>query len=282
VTELITADVRDMTGSAALPRTNGELVFEAPWQGRVFGLAVDLTQRLGLEWDVFRQQLIASIESQPDRPYFDSWLCALEAVAIAHGDVDHVDLARRAGVPKRNDEPGMGIVETFALPTDESTLLALLTEMFVDWWRDIRFGLLIQGAVFEIRLAAPVEFLGMFDGYVTIDVGDWHFHLCIGEHRGLPHADVSADVARHRRCARAELYRILHHDAPVSWGFRMYNGADEQQLTVMLPNPFLDDEQHELEEPEWSRLACWDHLRQRFLGLEPDVRDRTAARFHHA
>ena len=32
-------DVSAMTGVAAPPRDNGELVFAAPWEGRVFALA---------------------------------------------------------------------------------------------------------------------------------------------------------------------------------------------------------------------------------------------------
>ena len=31
-------DIRQMDGPAALPLKNGELVFEEPWQGRVFGI----------------------------------------------------------------------------------------------------------------------------------------------------------------------------------------------------------------------------------------------------
>ena len=31
--------VADMAGPSALPRKNGELVFEEAWEGRVFGLA---------------------------------------------------------------------------------------------------------------------------------------------------------------------------------------------------------------------------------------------------
>ena len=34
-----------MEGAAALPRKNGELVFEEPWQGRVFGMAVALHEQ---------------------------------------------------------------------------------------------------------------------------------------------------------------------------------------------------------------------------------------------
>ena len=174
----------------------------------------------------------------------------------------------------------MGTVETFALPVDEPTLLAVLREVFESYWRTIRFGILIQGAVFEIRaLRAP--HIGMLDGYVTIDLGASHFHICIGEHRGDPGRPVTEELARHRRCHRAELYRVLHDDAPVSWGLRLFNGADEQQLTVMLPNPFLDDEQQPLATPDWDRLDCWDQLRANHLGLTRDPRDRTAPRFHH-
>ena len=44
-----------MAGAAALPRDNGELVFDAPWQGRVLGMAVGVVEPLGLAWDAFRR-----------------------------------------------------------------------------------------------------------------------------------------------------------------------------------------------------------------------------------
>lgn len=282
MTGVVADEIREMSGAAALPRQNGELAFEAPWQGRVFGMAVDVTNQLGLDWEVFRRRLIDAIETEPDRPYYESWLVALESLVVEHTDVPAREIARRGGEPLVVDEPGMGTVEVFALATDQSTLLAILMELFEHWSQEIRFGPLIQGAVYEIRLSGPPARISMLDGYVTVDLGDWHFHLCIGEHRGIPGGGVEPAVARHRRCARAELYRVLHDDAPVSWGFRMFNGADEQQLTVMLPNPFLDDEQRELAAPDWTRLACWDRLREDFLHLDPDIRDRTASRFHHA
>ena len=46
------AQVTGMSGPAALPRRNGELVFEAPWQGRVFGMALAVVERLGVPWAV--------------------------------------------------------------------------------------------------------------------------------------------------------------------------------------------------------------------------------------
>ena len=78
-------EVTLMEGAAALPRDNGELVFMAPWQGRVFALAVVLVERLDLPWDAFRRRLIAAIAEDPDRPYYDSWAIALESLVLSLG-----------------------------------------------------------------------------------------------------------------------------------------------------------------------------------------------------
>ena len=78
-----------------------------------------------------------------------------------------------------------------------------------------------------------------------------------------------------------ELYRRVNADgAPDSWGLRLLNGHDEQQLTVLLPNPFLSDHHEYLLAPDWSRLALWDHLRKEYLGLPPDAFDRTGHALH--
>jgi hypothetical protein len=62
-----------------LPRSNGELTFDEPWQGRALAMAIVLVEQLGLEWDAFREQLIASIAADPERPYWDSWAAALDS-----------------------------------------------------------------------------------------------------------------------------------------------------------------------------------------------------------
>ncbi len=67
---------------ASLPRDNGELVFEAPWQARALAIAVALTERLGLPWDAFRQRLVAEIDKHPQRPYYETWCTALESMVI--------------------------------------------------------------------------------------------------------------------------------------------------------------------------------------------------------
>jgi nitrile hydratase accessory protein len=76
-----------MTGvpldDASLPRDNGELVFEAPWQARALAIAVALVERLELPWDTFRRRLMAEIADDPERPYYDSWGRALESMIVA-------------------------------------------------------------------------------------------------------------------------------------------------------------------------------------------------------
>jgi nitrile hydratase accessory protein len=76
-----------MEEPTALPRRNGELVFEAPWEGRAFAMAIAAVDRLGLDWEDFRRQLIAAIEAKPDRSYYDSWVVALEALLAEQGIV---------------------------------------------------------------------------------------------------------------------------------------------------------------------------------------------------
>ena len=50
----------DTEGAAlALPRSNGELIFDAPWQGRLFGLVVHLCKAGAFEWDEFKTHLPA-------------------------------------------------------------------------------------------------------------------------------------------------------------------------------------------------------------------------------
>ncbi len=181
------------------------------------------------------------------------------------------------------EEPGMGRVEIFPLPTDQELLFALLKDAFEVWWRDIVFGSLVQGAVFEIRAPNAPRKVSLFDGYLTVDFGDWHFHVCIGTHKGTPRNPVDPDLARVRRTGRAELYRVLGtDDAPKSWGLRLFNGAGDQQMTVFFPNPFLEDSGRIAKHPDWTRLSMWDRFRQRYLGLDSDPLDRNGRGFRCA
>ncbi|HLX34089.1 MAG TPA: nitrile hydratase accessory protein [Candidatus Limnocylindrales bacterium] len=86
---------RRVASVEGLPRKNGELVFEAPWQGRAFGMAVALTERDGYEWEEFRQRLIAEIGRGPDDEYYASWLRAFEKLLLDHDSLTADELASR-------------------------------------------------------------------------------------------------------------------------------------------------------------------------------------------
>jgi nitrile hydratase accessory protein len=82
------------------PRRNGELVFEAPWEGRAFGLAVTLASRGRFDWADFRAVLVE--ETAVDdarasaggtaRPYYARWAAALERLLAERGWVATADL----------------------------------------------------------------------------------------------------------------------------------------------------------------------------------------------
>jgi len=61
-----------------VPRSNGTLAFDAPWQARAHALAVLSVQGSGREWEDFRRHLIVAIDDDR-RPYWDSWVVALDA-----------------------------------------------------------------------------------------------------------------------------------------------------------------------------------------------------------
>ncbi len=94
--------VLDIEGVAAPPRSNGELVFGAPWESRTFGMAMALYDAGAFAWDDFRDALIARISAwEADPPegecysYYQCWQGALEDVLAAKGLVTPDTLATR-------------------------------------------------------------------------------------------------------------------------------------------------------------------------------------------
>jgi nitrile hydratase accessory protein len=89
-----------MDGPAALPRRNGEMVFEAPWEGRAFGMAVALSDRRLYAWDEFRARLIDQIAAADacgaGSTYYERWLAAFEALLTARGLITTAELDARA------------------------------------------------------------------------------------------------------------------------------------------------------------------------------------------
>src|SRR5882724_9308333 len=79
--------------SSGGPTRGGEPVFAEPWEARAFALALETVERLGLPWDAFRERLIAAIAEDSDRPYYESWLAALERLVLDHHAASPEDLA---------------------------------------------------------------------------------------------------------------------------------------------------------------------------------------------
>jgi nitrile hydratase accessory protein len=89
--DLATVD-SELGAHAPLPRDNGELVFEEPWQGRALGMGVVVLERIGAPWSEFRRQLAAAIAAHeraegetPATAYYACWLEALEALLVERG-----------------------------------------------------------------------------------------------------------------------------------------------------------------------------------------------------
>jgi nitrile hydratase accessory protein len=102
-------------------------VFAAPWEGRAFGLALDLVEQRGWSWETFRERLIAAIAEDPQRAYYESRIVALERLVADHELVSVADLAtERAHVAAyRYDEEGTDI-EVVPLGNDPALLSELL------------------------------------------------------------------------------------------------------------------------------------------------------------
>ena len=136
----------------------------------------------------------------------------------------------------------------------------LLIEIFTEHWAKVSVGPIIEGAAYEIAFRTAPK-VGMLDGYLTVDPGDWHFHICVNDHTGNP----SPELARLRRVARAAFFRTVGGAcSPTSWGLRLWNGRGEQMITVLFPTPYYDADWRPLAEPDWSKTRLWEDLRRRF------------------
>jgi nitrile hydratase accessory protein len=93
--------VADPDAPAAPPRSNGELVFQEPWESRVFGVAVALHDAGIVDFEGFRTRLIDEIRAweldhghrAPGYRYYERWLAALERTLLAEGVVEPNTLA---------------------------------------------------------------------------------------------------------------------------------------------------------------------------------------------
>lgn len=92
-------EVADLNGPAALPRRNGELVFNRPWEGRAFGMAVALRSKRPYPWSAFQERLereIATAGPADDGShYYERWVAAFERLLVDEGLVGAEELQGR-------------------------------------------------------------------------------------------------------------------------------------------------------------------------------------------
>ena len=111
------SDARLQLGTEVAPPTeNGELVFEAPWEARIFAMAHHLCDAGLYSWDDFRDALIAEI-AQWDAAhpagegyvYYERFQAALEALLVKRGVVAtgalEAETVKLAARPQGHDHP---------------------------------------------------------------------------------------------------------------------------------------------------------------------------------
>ena len=89
----------EASGPAAIPRRNGDPVFNEPWESRVFGMAVGLCERGFYDWDEFRERLIAEISSadarHEDSTYYERFLRVLQRLIVEKRICDGAEISQR-------------------------------------------------------------------------------------------------------------------------------------------------------------------------------------------
>jgi nitrile hydratase accessory protein len=70
-----------------------EPVFAAPWEAEAFALAVALHEAGAFSWAEWSAALAGEVD---ERPYYESWLSALERLVAAKGLADAATLERYA------------------------------------------------------------------------------------------------------------------------------------------------------------------------------------------
>jgi nitrile hydratase accessory protein len=91
--------VAEADSPAAPPRSNGELVFGAPWESRAFGVAVALAEAQTVEWEQFRNRLIAEIgdwDPETSWSYYERWLASLERLLVESSLLSEAEIEARA------------------------------------------------------------------------------------------------------------------------------------------------------------------------------------------
>ncbi len=76
----------ELQGLIAPPMANGAVVFDAPWQSRVFGMARALCEQGMFTWDEFREQLILQIGTCTDDGDYQYFIHFFDALDVFVGE----------------------------------------------------------------------------------------------------------------------------------------------------------------------------------------------------
>jgi len=164
-----------------------------------------------------------------------------------------------------------GSIEYEYFDCGSDVLSSLLYTLFEQNWQQVGVGHIVQGSVLELEFNAAPKLCILYDGYLTVAAEGWHLHLCIEANLGGPLCKTPLELRKQRQVSRAAFYRRFNAEShPRSWGIQFWNGADEQLMTILLPNPLVDDENLLPEgKPDLSKLALYEELRAIYvLGIQ--------------
>lgn len=117
--------IEDLDDHLSVPRRNGELVFQAPWEGRVFGMAVALSDQKVYDWDAFRDRLVSEIAAAEahgdDSGYYERWLASFERLLL------ETDLITPEELDARTAEFAAGVYDEHEHYETTSDAIASLT-----------------------------------------------------------------------------------------------------------------------------------------------------------
>ena len=136
-----------------------------------------------------------------------------------------------------------GSIEYEYFNSSTDVLSSLLYTLFQQNWQQVGVGHIVQGGVLELEFNAPPKICILYDGYLTVVTEGWHLHLCIEANLGGPHCKTPLELRQQRQVNRAAFYRRFNAEGiPRSWGIDFWNGADENLMTIFLPNPYVEGE----------------------------------------
>jgi nitrile hydratase accessory protein len=74
-----------LSDSERLPKDEDGPVFAEPWEAQAFAMAVKLNEAGVFQWGEWAETLGAELKAHHERPYYESWLAALERLVLAKG-----------------------------------------------------------------------------------------------------------------------------------------------------------------------------------------------------